>query len=170
MEHIAIEKKIFIWILSIILMGLVSHTIYLKYFSIKKEGFSLAKIGKAISKIFKFFGMIGDFFCWLGDAVRWMGATIAALMYYVGNVFTGCILFYFFDCIVGTAWFIIFLFASTFGQSKNFLKISKKLSVWKNGFDAMVYRNTNVHVFKYSDRTTKKCYKMKFEPFPKWPF
>jgi len=170
MGHIAIEKRIFIWILSIILAGLVSHIIYTKFFAKKNEGFSLKKIGKAVSKIIKFFGMIADFFCWLGDAVRWMGATVAAMMYYVGNVFTGCILFYFFDCIVGTTWFIFFLFASIFGKGKYYLKSSNKLSKWKNGFDAMVFDRTNVHVFKYSEITKNKCYKMKFEPFPKWPF
>ena len=164
MEQVTIKKKILIGILSVILTLLISYIVYSKYF--EKEGFNLIK---SIGKIFKFFKIIGKIFIWIGKVAAWMGLTIAALFYYIGNIFTGCVLFYFLDMILGTIWFILFLIASTFGQGKNFLKLSKMISGVFKTIDRTFYNVTGIHLFRYSDRTVKKCYKKKFKKFPKFP-
>ena len=159
------EKNLCIVILTIILTVMLSNLVYTQY--LNKEGFNLFK---AIGKLFKFIAMIGDFFCWLGDVVAWCGATVAALFYYIGNMFSGCVLFYAFDMFVGTMWYLLFIVASIFGGGKAYTEGSGTLDGFRVTFDDYFYELTGVHVFKYSDSTKEKCYKLKFEPFPKWPF
>ena len=161
------EKNLCIVILTIILTVLLSNLVYTQYFN--KEGF-FGKIVKFFEKVFKFLSMISDFFCWLGDVVAWCGATVAAIMYYIGNMFSGCVLFYAFDMFVGTMWYLLFIVASIFGGGKYFTEGSGTLDGFRVTFDDYFYALTGVHVFKYSDATKEKCYKLKFEPFPKWPF
>ena len=182
MEQVTIKKKILIGILSVILTLLISYIVYSKY--CENEGFNLKKsfkkIGKKIKdpfdkikgplkKITNFFKTVGKVFVWIGKVAVWTGLTIAALFYYIGNIFTGCVLFYFLDMILGTIWFILFLIASTFGQRKNFLKLSKMISGVFKMIDNTFYNATGIHLFRYSDRTVKKCYKRTFKPFPKFP-
>ena len=159
------EKNLCIVILTIILTVMLSNLVYTQY--LNKEGFNLFK---AIGKLFKFIAMIGDFFCWLGDVVAWCGATVAALFYYIGNMISGCVLFYAFDMFVGTMWYLLFIVASIFGGGKAYTEGSGTLDGFRVTFDDYFYELTGVHVFKYSDSTKEKCYKLKFEPFPKWPF
>jgi phage-related protein len=185
MEQVTIKKKMIIGILSAILALLISYIVYSKYF--EKEGLSLKKIGKSFKKIGKkikdpfdkvkgplqkitnFFKTIAKVFVWIGKVAVWTGATVAALFYYIGNIFTGCVLFYFFDMILGTIWFILLLIASAFGQGKNFLKLSRMISNVFKQIDKTFYDFTGMRLFKYSDKTVKKCYKLKFKKFPKFP-
>ena len=147
-------------------MGLMSHTIYSKIFAKKKEGINL----NPFAKIAKFFIMVADFFCWLGTVVLWMGATIAALMYYVAAFFQGCFIFYAFDCIIGLIWLIGYLIFATIKYPKIYINICKDIKKWRIKTDKMIHSYLQSHLFKYSDETVDKCYKMRFKPFPKWPF
>ena len=159
------EKTLWIVILTILLTVLLSNLVYSQY--LNKEGFDLFK---AIGKLFKFIAMIGDFFCWMGDAVQWVVDTVAALFYYIGNLFSGCVLFYAFDMFVGTMWYLLFIVATIFGGGKYYTEGSGQLNNYRETFDDYFYSLTGVNVFKYSDSTNEKCYKLKFQPFPKWPF
>lgn len=160
-----VEKNVLVVIMTILLTILLSNLVYSTY--LKKEGFDLFK---AIGKLFKFIAMIGDFFCWMGDAVQWCVDTVATLFYYIGNLFSGCVLFYAFDMFIGTVWYLLFIVASIFGGGKAYTEGSGTLDGFRVSFDDYFYELTGVHVFKYSDETNEKCYKLKFEPFPKWPF
>jgi phage-related minor tail protein len=172
------KNGIFIVTLLVILLSLLSYAIYSRFN--KKEGFGLDDIGKFfkfipdifnnVRKIIEFIGKVNRFFCWLGDVVEWCINTVAALIYYVGNIFTGCILFYWFDMVMGTIWYILYIFFSIIRYGKEFSDISKEISEWMDAIDDTFYEWTDMHLFKYSDETTKKCYKLKFEDFPKWPF
>ena len=164
MEQVTIKKKMIIGILSVILTLLISYIVYSKYF--EKEGFNLIK---SVGKIFGFLKKLGKIFIWIGKVAGWTGATVAALFYYIGNIFTGCVLFYIFDMILGTIWFILLLIASAFGQGKNFLKLSRMISNVFKQIDKTFYDFTGMRLFKYSDKTVKKCYKLKFKKFPKFP-
>jgi hypothetical protein len=161
------EKNALVVILTIFLTVLLSNVVYSRY--LNKDGF-FGKIISFFSKVFKFLAMIGDFFCWLGDVVQWCVDTVAALFYYIGNLFSGCVLFYAFDMFVGTMWYLLFIVASIFGGGKAYTEGSGTLDSFRVTFDDYFYELTGVHVFKYSDTTKEKCYKLKFEPFPKWPF
>jgi hypothetical protein len=168
------KKSIFIVALVIILLLLLSHSIYVRFY--KREGFDLGKIFRDIGNIFGMIGKIiafitkiGVFFCWLADAVQWCIDTVAALFYYVGNLFSGCILFYWFDMVMGTTWYILYIIFSIAMYGKEFTEISDEISDWMDAIDDTCYEWTGIHAFKYSDETTKKCYKLKFEPFPEWP-
>jgi len=161
------EKNVLTIVLTIILTVLLSHLVYSKF--LNKEGFFGAIIN-FFARVFKFLSMIGDFFCWMGDAVQWVVDTVAALFYYIGNLFSGCVLFYAFDMFVGTMWYLLYIVASIFGSGKSYTEGSGTLDGFRVTFDDYFYGLTGVHVFKYSDETNKKCYKLKFEPFPKWPF
>jgi hypothetical protein len=167
METPTNAKKGFVFMLTVILLTLLSYTIYTKFF--KQEGF-LGKIFGSIGKILKFISMISDFFCWLGNAVRWCVDTVASLFYYIGNIFSGCVLFYFFDMVIGTAWFILFLFAAMFGLGKDYMDASAMANGWRNEIDGYVFEMSGINVFNYSKSTKNKCYKLSFKPFPKWPF
>lgn len=166
------KKNIVIILLIIILLSLLSHSIYVKFY--KREGFDLFKeIGKifgSLGKIMAFINKIGQFFCWLGDVVAWCGDTIKALFYYVANLFSGCILFYGFDMITGTAWYALYMIFAIIMYGKEFTEVSEEIAEWMDAMDDVCYEWTGMHIFKYSDETNKKCYKLKFEPFPKWPF
>jgi hypothetical protein len=164
------EKNLLIVILTIILTVLLSNLVYSRY--LNKDGFFgfIIKIFQAIGKIFEFLGMIGDFFCWMGDAVQWMIDTIAALFYYIGNLFSGCVLFYAFDMFAGTMWYLLFILASMFGGGKEYTKGSSQVNDYRKTYDGYFYDLTGIHIFKYSDQTKEKCYKLEFQPFPKWPF
>jgi len=161
------EKTLWIVILTILLTVLLSNLVYSQY--LNKEGFVDVLI-KFIFQALKFLGMIGDFFCWLGDAVQWCVDTVAALFYYIGNLFSGCVLFYAFDMFVGTLWYLLFIVASIFGGGKAYTEGSGTLDGFRLTIDDYFYELTGVNVFKYSDQTKEKCYKLKFQPFPKWPF
>ena len=162
------EKNVLTVVLTIILTVLLSNLVYSKY--LKREGF-FGIIIDFFAKIFKFLGMISDFFCWLGDVVAWCVATVAAIMYYIGNMFSGCVLFYAFDMFVGTMWYLLFIVASVKKDwIKHFTEGSGTLNNFRLTTDDAFYTLTGVHIFKYSDATKEKCYKLKFEPFPKWPF
>lgn len=162
------EKNVLIVILTIILTVLLSNLVYTQY--LNKEGFFGAII-RFFTKVFKFLAMIGDFFCWLGDVVAWVGATVAAIMYYVANVFQGCLLFYLFDMFVGTMWYLLFIVVSFNKEwQKYFTEGSGTLNNFRLTADGYFYGIFGEHVFTYSDATKEKCYKLKFEPFPKWPF
>ena len=158
-------KKLSIVLLTIILTVLLSYTIYTKFFI--KEGFDLFGM---FAILFKFIIKLGDFLCWLGDAVEWCVNSVAALMYYVANIFSGCILFYIFDIIAGTVWYLMFIVASVFRQGDNYVKASGQFNDWRNQFDSYFFNATGQKLLAYSKETNKKCYKMKFDPFPKWPF
>lgn len=161
------EKNLLIVILTIILTVLLSNVVYSRY--LIKDGF-LGPIFRFFAQVFKFLSMIGDFFCWMGDAVQWIIDTVAALFYYIGNLFSGCVLFYAFDMFVGTMWYLLFILASIFGGGKHFTEGSGQLNNYRETFDGYFYSATGIHVFKYSDETKEKCYKLQFTPFPKWPF
>ena len=172
MEAPTNKKKLFIVILTIVFTWLISYTVYSNF--IAKEGFDLfggiAAIFEGIIKLVVFATHVDDFLCWLGDAVKWTVATIAALMYYASNIFSGCILFYFFDIVVGTVWYLCFIFASIFGMGDDFTDGSQQLSEWRNEIDDYFFGMTGMHAFRYSDQTIEKCYQLTFEPFPEWPF
>jgi hypothetical protein len=159
------EKNIYIFTLIVILLSIMSYTIYEKFH--KREGFNLFS---AFGKLFKFIAKIGDFLCWVGDVAAWCADTVAALFYYVGNMFSGCILFYGFDIVMGTTWYMLYIIFSIVMYGKEFTEISAEISDWMDAIDDSCYDWTGMHIFKYSDETTKKCYKLKFDPFPKWPF
>lgn len=191
-------KNLWIITLTIILTVLLSNVVYSRY--LNKEGFFGAigrffdQIGRffqqipkvftsiggifgkiigiflKIGKIFAFLGMIGTFFCWLGDAVQWFIDTVAAIIYYVGNVFGGCILSYLFDIFIGTMYYILYMFASFIGWSEYYKDGISQLNELRLTADAYVYEIADVNVFKYSKFWNNKCYKLKFRPFPRWPF
>ena len=158
------EKRIFITILTVILTVLISHTICSRFIS--KEGFDPLGIGK----IFKILLKIADFFCWLGDVVVWVGNAVVAILYYIGNIFNGCILYYVFDMIVGAAYYLLFIGFSLAGQSEVFKESIGLLSEWRTSFDDMLNDSVGFKAFSYSKETTSKCYKYKVGEFPKWPF
>ena len=159
------EKKIFILLLLFILLSVLSYTIHRRVRN--REGFG---IFKAIGKIFKFLAKIGDFFCWLGDVVAWVMDTIAAILYYIKNLFSGCIMFYWFDMVVGTIWYLLYIIFSIVQYGKEYVKISNEVSKIMDDIDKNCYEFTGIHIFKYSTETDKKCYKKKIRDFPKWPF
>lgn len=171
------KKGIFIVTLTLILLSLLSYAIYKRFH--KKEGFFgsvmrffnfIPNIFNNIMKIIQFIAKIDKFFCWLGDVVEWIINTIAAIFYYIGNVFTGCILFYWFDMVMGTVWYILYMIFSIIRYGKEFSEISKEISGWMDAIDDTCYEWTDMRLFKYSDETKNKCYKLKFDDFPKWPF
>ena len=191
-------KNLWIITLTIILTILLSNVVYSRY--LNKEGFFGAianffnQIGRffqqipkvftsiggifgkivgiflKIGKIFVFLGMIGTFFCWLGDVVKWFVDTVTAIFYYVGNIFGGCILSYLFDIFIGTMYYILLMVASLPGWSKYYIDGISQLNELRLTSDAYVYEIADVNVFKYSKFWNNKCYKLKFQPFPKWPF
>lgn len=186
------DKNLWIITLTIILTVLLSNLVYSQY--LNKEGFDFGGIGRffsqipkvfssiggifeklvqifvKIGKIFAFLGMIGTFFCWLGDAVQWVIDTVAALIYYVGNVFGGCILSYLFDIFVGTMYYVLYMVASLFGLSKYYKDGISQLDELRLTVDTYAYEMVGVNVVKYSGYWNNKCYKLKFRPFPRWPF
>jgi hypothetical protein len=165
------EKILWVVILTILLTVLLSNIVYTRYLN-KEGGFfdAIGKIFSMIGKIFQILSMIGDFFCWMGDAVRWMVDTVAAIFYYIGNIFSGCVLFYAFDMFVGTMWYILYIGASIIGGAEYYTEGSGQLDNFRITFDDYFYETLGVHIFKYSDETKEKCYKLKFKPFPEWPF
>jgi hypothetical protein len=64
---------------------------------------------------------------------------------------------------------MLYIFFSIIRYGKEFSDNSKEISEWMDAIDDTCYEWTDMRLFKYSDETNKKCYKLKFEPFPEWP-